>query len=144
MSPLDFSGHKVCITCGENKYYLDFHSNKSFRDGVSSVCKPCHNLKVRKKYNPLKRKAYKLKYLYGITLEEYESKLKTQGYGCAICKTNVPGGKGKYFYVDHDHITGQVRDLLCHNCNFVVGYAKEDTDILRAAINYLEVWGDES
>jgi hypothetical protein len=78
--------------------------------------------------------------LYGITLEEYHSKLEQQGDGCAICGIKIPGGNGKNFYVDHNHATGQVRDLLCHNCNFVIGYAKEDVDILKAVVQYLETW----
>ena len=109
-----------------------------------AVCKLCYNKKVRQWYNPTKRKNYHLKRLYGITLEEYKEKLANQGEGCAICGVKIPGGNGTHFYVDHNHTTGQVRDLLCHNCNFVIGYAKEDIDILKAVINYLEIWGEQS
>lgn len=132
---------RICDDCGIF-YESDFYYKNS--GGVLYPrCKACHNLKTRKSYNPEKRKRYHLKYLYGITLEEYQDKLEKQGNGCAICGVKIPGGNGKHFYVDHNHTTGQVRDLLCHNCNFVIGYAKEDIDILQAVIRYLEIWGDE-
>ena len=81
----------------------------------------------------------RLKHTYGITREEYDSKLHEQENGCAVCGTKVPGGKGS-FYVDHNHTTGQVRGLLCHWCNFMIGQCKEDPEILRSGIDYLKKW----
>ncbi len=40
--------------------------------------------------------------------------------------------------VDHDHTTGEVRGLLCHNCNRAIGLLREDPERLRRAIEYLE------
>jgi len=82
----------------------------------------------------------KLKALYGITIEEFNAKMEEQHNKCAICGTDTPTGNGTYFYVDHNHTTGQVRDLLCHNCNYVIGYAKENKDILLSVIEYLSKW----
>jgi hypothetical protein len=104
-----------------------------------NLCKFCHNEKVRGKYNPLARKKHKLKYNYGITLEEYNAKLEEQLGVCAICKGDKPGGNGD-FYVDHNHTTGQVRGLLCHWCNFMIGQSKENPEILSAGIDYLKKW----
>lgn len=137
--------NKQCKTCREILPLSDFYTSSSKGSKYKyGSCKICTNKQVRKKYDPLKRKSYHLKRLYGITLEDYEEKLARQDNGCAICGAKIPGGNGTHFYVDHNHTTGQIRDLLCHNCNFVIGYAKEDTDILKAVINYLEIWGDES
>ena len=135
---------RSCKDCGVFYDPEMFYKKIDGKNGLYPRCKPCHNSKTRKSYDPVKRKANALKYNYGITLEEYNLKLDNQDYGCAICGVKIPGGNGKHFYVDHNHLTGQVRDLLCHNCNFVIGYAKEDIDILTAVINYLEIWGDES
>jgi hypothetical protein len=135
---------RVCKECQQSLSADKFYKNKQGKNGLYPRCKKCHNEKVRQNYNPRKKKNFHLKYLYGITLDEYEEKLKRQDNGCAICGIKVPGGNGKHFYVDHNHLTNQVRDLLCHNCNYVIGYAKEDIGILMAVINYLQIWGDES
>ena len=119
-----------------------FHKDTARKDGRTTSCRLCHNERRRATYNPDKKKSYHLKYLYGITIEEYNEKLERQGGGCAICGIKIPGGKGSHFYVDHNHTTGQVRDLLCHNCNFVIGYAKEDIEILRAVARYLAIWSE--
>ncbi len=77
-----------------------------------------------------------LKRKYGITLEAYDAMLKEQGGVCAICKQE---NKHKYpFPVDHCHTTGKIRGILCHNCNLILGNAKDNSDILRAAIGYLD------
>lgn len=135
---------KQCRTCLLVLPLDKFHKNSAYADGINTICKWCHNTNVRANYDPVKKKSQHLKYLYGITLEDYNSKLERQGNGCAICGIKIPGGNGKHFYVDHNHRTGQVRDLLCHNCNYVIGYAKEDIDILKAVIQYLETWREPS
>lgn len=78
-----------------------------------------------------------LKSTYGLTLEDFDRMLAAQGGACAICKTCVPGGPGR-FSVDHCHTTGRVRGLLCNNCNRGIGGLKDDANLLRAAIAYLE------
>ena len=80
-----------------------------------------------------------LKYNYGITIEEYNNKLQDQNNLCAICKSDESGGSGD-FYVDHNHTTNQVRGLLCQWCNFMIGQSKEDPEILRSGIDYLQKW----
>jgi predicted nucleic acid-binding Zn ribbon protein len=75
-------------------------------------------------------------YLYGITIEEFEARLASQGNRCAICRTEEWSGKGPH--VDHDHATGHVRGVLCHKCNLGLGKFNDDPELLRAAIRYLE------
>lgn len=55
-----------------------------------------------------------------------------QNNKCLICC------KVKKLVVDHDHNTGLVRGLLCDTCNRGIGYLKEEVEILRNAIKYLE------
>lgn len=45
---------------------------------------------------------------------------------------------GRRMHVDHDHNTGQLRDLLCHHCNLLLGNAKDSVERLRQGIAYLE------
>lgn len=78
-----------------------------------------------------------LKHHYGITLDEYEEMMRDQGGLCAIC-----GGVGRTdrdspLDVDHNHETGDVRALLCVNCNHGLGKFKDDIERLEKAIAYL-------
>jgi hypothetical protein len=70
--------------------------------------------------HPLHSRRTRLK-KYGLTLEKYDVLLAAQSGVCAICGTPEPGGKGWSFSVDHDHLTGRVRALLCNVCNIRVG-----------------------
>ncbi len=73
--------------------------------------------------------------LYGLSIGAYDAMLEEQGGCCAICR-RPPGKHG--LNVDHDHVTGAVRRLLCSNCNTGLGLFQEDPNLLRAALRYLE------
>lgn len=93
--------------------------------------------KTYKQKYPMKARERQLKYAYNITLEQYNEMLKSQDYRCAICGTDQPGGhKNKSFHVDHNHITGKVRGLLCNTCNIALGMLKidehGDTNLINA------------
>lgn len=90
------------------------------------------------KQTPEKRKEYKLKANYGITLNDYNEILRLQHGVCAICASATPGRAGSYLHVDHCHITKKVRGLLCDNCNKGLGHFRDTTSLLNAAIKYLE------
>lgn len=78
----------------------------------------------------------RLKCGYNLSLEDFERMLQSQNNVCAICK--MPNSNGKRLSVDHDHSTGQIRGLLCAQCNFAIGHMKDDPNRLRAAAVYLE------
>jgi hypothetical protein len=71
---------------------------------------------------------------YGLRLGEYEQLFASQGGVCAICG-NAPA-KG-VLCVDHSHTTGEVRGLLCHKCNRLLGLFNEQIQVLESAIRYL-------
>lgn len=75
---------------------------------------------------------------FGISLEEHAAMLEAQGGRCAICRSDKPGGRGR-FAVDHCHSSGRVRGLLCVACNAGLGQFRDDPDLLRAAVAYLAV-----
>jgi hypothetical protein len=58
--------------------------------------------------------------LYGLSPEQFERLLVVQGDRCAL-----PGCDGQPTDVDHDHITGRVRGLLCRRCNVAVGFVEK-------------------
>lgn len=97
--------------------------------------------------NEIIRKAYNDKYYhntrtlrmktFGLTLEEYDKMLKEQKGVCAICgKINKSGNR---LSVDHNHLTGRVRGLLCTTCNSALGFFDGDGGIklLLNAIDYV-------
>lgn len=72
-----------------------------------------------------------------MTIEDYDNLCIEQDYKCAICNTSEVGRRTRWL-VDHDHTTGRVRGLLCHNCNVLLGHARDDISILSKAIEYLK------
>ena len=115
---------KQCTVCKELKSLSDFGKLKIGKDGHNSCCKFCD----RKR---------KLKYSYGITPEEFEIMLIEQNHKCKICKNNLIHFCRKT-HVDHNHVTGKVRGILCNKCNLLIGHALDSIDILKSAIKYLK------
>lgn len=157
---------KKCTQCKESKNLTEFHSDKSRKDGVSNRCKLC-----RCKYAPVVEKkclacndlfsvsgnakaqkycglkCQKMHLRYGIDEYKYEDMLISQNYTCAICKnpetaTDIRTGKIYELSVDHCHTTGQVRGLLCTNCNTAIGALQDSIPNLLSAIDYLEANSD--
>ena len=94
--------------------------------------------KQTNEYHRLRARKSQLKLSYGITIEEYDVMLAQQDYKCAICNTDKPTGKWKVFAVDHCHVTGEVRGLLCNECNRGMGLLRDNADLLRKAADYLD------
>jgi len=86
-----------------------------------------------------KRTAYLLLLKYGLTPAAFDSLLESQGHACAICKKEDWNGRGPQ--VDHDHVTGKVRGILCNDCNRALGAIRDNPKTARAMGDYLEVQG---
>jgi hypothetical protein len=84
------------------------------------------------------RERWKLvRYLYGLSKSEWFSIFEAQGRRCAICPRTEPATK-HWWHTDHDHRTGKVRGILCHNCNNMLGRAADSVETLTSGIRYLE------
>lgn len=114
---------KQCCTCKAVKLSKEFNKCVSRKDGLDIRCKKCASSSSKIQH---------YKKLYGFTAEQAEYHLKNQHGSCKIC------GKEAKLYVDHNHSTGKVRDLICNNCNTVIGHAKENVEILAKVIEYLK------
>jgi hypothetical protein len=155
---------KKCSACFETypttpKY---FNRDRARKDGLYPWCKQCSRAKKResdarirardeeayrtrrKKYvsdyrkrHPerikVQERRHRLKSKFGISIEEYEGLLAQQEGRCAICAID----KGTTLHVDHDHVTGAIRGLLCGQCNTGLGLFKDNVVLLRKAIKYL-------
>ncbi len=84
--------------------------------------------------NKDKKKQHALKSTYGISLEEYNKLLEDQEGKCSVCQ-HEPGQRA--LHVDHNHITGIVRGLLCSKCNVALGMVDESPELLMKLIDYL-------
>lgn len=73
---------------------------------------------------------------FGLTLEQYQAMLERQKGVCGICgKENPSGGN---LAVDHNHVTGKTRGLLCGTCNTALHKLEKDRDWATRAIGYLD------
>ncbi len=93
--------------------------------------------------NPDRESDIHLKKAYGISLEDYQEMEKRQDFKCAVCGTTDSGTfRGanttkSRFCVDHDHVTGKIRGLLCLNCNTGIGRLGDNLEGVEAAAAYL-------
>lgn len=95
-------------------------------------------IKKATKKSTTKRKRDKLLKRYGLTELEYNEILTRQDGRCALCPatTFLPGNE-RSLAVDHNHISGKVRGLLCQQCNLMLGYAKDLPERLEEGASYL-------
>ena len=97
----------------------------------------------KKEYNLKNKdraKAQFLKRKYNITPEQLQDMYEEQNYTCKTCPTHkdeTPRG----LYIDHCHKTYEVRGLLCQDCNSMLGFAKDNPEILLKGAEYLKTKG---
>src|SRR5579872_1505679 len=95
--------------------------------------------KNRDRQRQLQRDWYRRKYVantYGVPVGWYEAQVEKQNGLCAICG-NPPQGRRKRLVVDHDHVTGKVRELLCDSCNTALHRVETVPDWEHKARTYL-------
>ena len=130
---------KVCSRCKVEKVLTSFSKAKSLPLGLKSACKVCasedfqrwkskQDIEVLRYEDRIRH--YKRKYNLP---EDKAIELVTNRIGeCSICKNTMP------LVVDHCHTTGLVRGFICSACNSMLGYSRDNTKTLKAAIAYLE------
>ena len=136
---------KQCQLCNVTKSLKDFHTSKTTKDGYSTYCRKCkYQLNIRSDNKRLsedrtkfleQRKNWNLKKTFGITIKDYYVMFNKQDKVCAICHQSKVK---KMLSVDHCHKTNKIRGLLCDKCNYMIGLANDDINILKSAIKYLE------
>jgi len=136
---------KTCTKCKKTKPTSQFNKAIKSKDGFSWACKDCHNKKSKKYYaQPKIREQHAEAHLlkrYGLTLEDYNTKLVEQNGCCAMCGKHWTEFK-KRLHVDHNHATGQVRGLLCATCNSGLPWV-ENKNFKSEAEEYLRFWYED-
>ena len=127
-------GSKYCPRCQTVKELSEFGRNRAEKSGRTAYCKPCHNtvMAENKAKNHGSVRGYHLKRRYGLTEAEIGTFAERQGGLCVICLYRRP------LHVDHDHASGDYRGLLCFRCNGGLGQFKDETAVIRRAVDYLE------
>lgn len=116
---------KSCKDCGSTSRALKAPGPR---------CATCQ--RARKKAQKEAAWARGIKERYGITAEQYWALYESQGECCYICRRAT--GRTRRLAVDHDHLTGWVRGLLCSPCNKLLGHVRDDEATLKRAAYYLE------
>lgn len=123
---------KICNRCNK-----ELEDKKFVSRGNGKRAKYCHKCraKTRNKEYIDRRKRIDNGKKAGYILKEgqRDNLLLIQNNLCAICKDISK----KELVVDHNHINGEIRGLLCRTCNTGIGMMKDSPDILRAASLYL-------
>ena len=69
---------------------------------------------------------------YGINTPQFNYLLEQQKDKCGICDKLLTKP-----FIDHCHLTGKVRGILCNSCNTGIGMAKDSFDTLLSLTTYL-------
>ena len=110
-----------------NKYYRNTSKGREKRRIAS---------RKDRKNNPEKHFWYRVKYKYGITKVQWLKLLEKQGGGCKVCGATT-SRNGRRLHIDHSHITGKVRGLLCDTCNLTLGNYEKHPEWLRGLASYI-------
>jgi len=137
-------GLKRCCRCLEIRPVDKFSQRKTTRKAhlageVLSYCKECL-CAIRKEKQGPEAHWYNT---YGLAPEDVRAMKQEQDFKCAICCEAPKPSRGGYYewYVDHDHKTNKVRGLVCQHCNTMLGFAKDNPEILEAGAKYLRNHG---
>jgi hypothetical protein len=153
---------KVCKKCLQEKNFDNYkilRKNKNGTNLYKSQCNDCYNKHYIEKYRSKSedqrkkiyqekkdkttfdiRKNWRLKHRFGINLDIFTEMYEKQNGRCYLCEKKI---EGKDVKVDHNHQTGKLRKLLCHNCNTSLGLLGENLKIFYKCIDYLKEHDDK-
>lgn len=149
--------YKLCLGCRKNRPIQKFLSENNTAYKTCIICRTRHKI-LKKQRDPIKHNedtkrlyhkkplethiARNLKRRYNITIDDYNKIFKEQNGVCKIClqpeTVKDEFGRLKKLVVDHCHIDGHIRGLLCHKHNLALGLINDSTTILYNAIKYLK------
>lgn len=133
-------GKKLCSSCGEWLPVESFSLNRKAHTKLASWCKDCQK-SAASKLSPRARRQKKIKSLYNLSWSEYEAMFKEQEGLCKICtkdlSVDVTDKEVETARVDHCHNSGEVRGLLCGNCNSALGLIGDSLENAERMVKYL-------
>lgn len=137
-----------CTVCTKHLVPTEFRvRKKGDKEYYLSSCIDCTNKKKREYTNKIeeegftKTRKYELKSKYNLTIKQYVEMIKSCENSCEICQTSFTQTD---IHVDHCHTSGEVRGLLCFDCNTGLGRYKDSEGLLLKAIEYLRRSSDSN
>ena len=130
------NGRYICPKCAREDSLKHYHTNKKPLTLEQKENKKVSNLKWKHTLRDsgfTNQQISTFKHRYKITEEDLLGFINKQDNKCAICNSQFD-----ILAVDHCHTTGNVRGLLCNNCNNGLGRFKDNKQFLKNAIKYLE------
>ena len=115
----------TCKYCGNVKPESEFYKKDRKTGRMDSTCKACRIIQSRER-------------TLGVTDSDYWKLYHNQGGRCGICRRRIYSKRYKAFCVDHKHDTGEIRGLLCHNCNRAIGMLQDDPVAIKRAADWVE------
>lgn len=123
------TGRKLQSHCKRGHPYLEGRKKRS-------ACKQCQSILYQEQREQRIHEVTARR--LGITVQQVIQVRKTYKV-CGICGRSY-NDNGKALSVDHNHETGQLRELLCQKCNLALGGFQDSIEILKSAIKYLRKW----
>ena len=139
-----------CIRCESVKSVSEFYHRKRMYATTGLPIRQTHCKSCTKERSNLRRESTLLREQdkdksrisrYGIGTEEYNRMYIKQKKVCKICKKRRPqtrkNGEINDLHIDHNHVTGRVRGLLCTYCNNSLGMLEESIGRFFRSIIYI-------
>jgi len=132
-----------------------FNVNKTGDAFSKKICNVCHKLLdtniFAKNQNAINNRSVRRpscvdcrKHLEGVNMsaktkaEWAKKKPQSVPFECPICAKRTIAGITSKVVLDHDHRNGEARGWVCDSCNTGIGRFKDDVELMKRAIKYIE------
>lgn len=132
----------VCLTCKKRRSLSRMETDITCKRCIEDLREENHRSETGRESPRARNLHQKRVARHGMSLAGFAALKRQQGGGCAICRRIPLNSRG--LVIDHNHVTDEVRGLLCFACNSGVGLFQDDPALLAAAIDYLKARGDYS
>lgn len=123
---IDGEKYIVCVTCNETKSLEHYYTSKTVKSGYQHECKDC-NKEFSRKRHMIRN--------YNISEQELDYYLSACDNSCEICGDSFNDTR---MNIDHNHLSGKFRGLLCGKCNMALGLMRDSLSNLESAANYIK------
>ena len=106
-----------------------FYRRKEGKYGLDYICKECKR-KWDKAHHRIKK--------HDVDTTQFFKMLENQNHKCGICKHKLNFYDYGGVHIDHNHKTGEIREILCFHCNVILGMVNDNRFTLANAILYLK------